>query len=151
MGNASSVFQADVVRVFSIARLFHPLCELTWGAIAQTAMRPLLVVILPPITNLSPSVEQVLKPTYPQAFVSQFSVEAFHLRVLRRLARLRICTSSICCSKHHDRKCRLVSSGPLSQRIDCGLPRPTMISSSTRVTRRLAKLVSTSSARHSLS
>ncbi len=58
-------------------------------------------------------------------------------------------TNSICRSMHHARKCRLVSSGPLSQRIACGNPRFAMIPSSTRVTRRLAKLVSTSKAKHS--
>src|SRR5713226_5105185 len=56
---------------------------------------------------------------------------------------------SICRSTHHARKCRLVSSGPLSQRIAKGCPRSATIASSTRVTRRLAKLVSTSNARHS--
>ena len=35
MGNANGVFQADVVRVFSIARLCRPLCELAGRAIAQ--------------------------------------------------------------------------------------------------------------------
>ena len=41
-----------------------------------------------PITDLSPRVKQVLKPTYPQTFVTQLSVKALHLRVLCRLARL---------------------------------------------------------------
>ena len=50
---------------------------------------------------------------------------------------------------HQARKCRLVSSGPLSHRIACGVPRSATIPSNTRVTRRLAKLVSTSNARHS--
>ena len=60
-----------------------------------------------------------------------------------------MCTNSICRSTHHARKCRLVSSGPLSQRIACGRPRSLTIASSTRVTLRLAKLVSTSKAKHS--
>src|SRR5438067_8552928 len=60
-----------------------------------------------------------------------------------------MCTNSICRSTHHARKCRLVSSGPLSQRIAFGCPRSTTIVSSTRVTLRLAKLVSTSKAKHS--
>ena len=42
-----------------------------------------------------------------------------------------------------------MSSLPLSIRSRCGRPRSAMIASSTRVTRRLAKLVSTSSAKHS--
>src|SRR5580692_463519 len=56
-----------------------------------------------------------------------------------------MCTNSICRSTHHARKCRLVLSGPLSQRIVFGRPRSPTIPSSTRVTLRLSKLVSTSS------
>ena len=43
------------------------------------------------------------------------------------------------------RKCRKVSLGPLSQRIDCGLPRTAIARSSSRVSRRLGKLVAVSS------
>jgi hypothetical protein len=50
-----------------------------------------------------------------------------------------MCSISICRSTHHAKKCRLVSSGPLSRRIACGAPRLATISSSTRVTLRLAK------------
>jgi hypothetical protein len=57
----------------------------------------------------------------------------------------------MCRSTHHARKCRLVSSGPLSQRMAKGCPRSATIASNTRVTLRLAKLVSTSKAKHSLS
>src|ERR1700730_15158686 len=60
-----------------------------------------------------------------------------------------MCPNSPCRSTHQARKCRLVSSGPLSQRILVGRPRWVMISSNTRVTLRLAKLVSTTNARHS--
>src|SRR5579885_1827495 len=60
-----------------------------------------------------------------------------------------MCTNAIFRSMHHARKCRLVISGPLSQRIASGLPRSATIPSNTRVTRRLAKLVSVSSAKHS--
>src|SRR6266436_4946621 len=60
-----------------------------------------------------------------------------------------ICTSSIFRSIPHVRKCRDVNSGPLSQRIASGTPRSATIRSNSRVTRRLAKLVSTSKARHS--
>src|SRR5229473_3187608 len=60
-----------------------------------------------------------------------------------------ICTMSIFRSVPHARKCRDVNSGPLSQRIASGTPRSATIFSSSRVTRRLAKLVSTSSAKHS--
>src|SRR5438132_11684006 len=58
-----------------------------------------------------------------------------------------MCTNSICRSTPHAKKCRLVSSGPLSQRIAKGCPRSATIASSTRVTLRLAKLVSTSKAK----
>ena len=73
MGNADGgVFHADVVRVFSIARaLALSMLQTAWRcAIAQTAMGPLLVVVCAPLTDLSPCVKQVLKPTYPQAFIS---------------------------------------------------------------------------------
>src|SRR5437867_10154110 len=58
-----------------------------------------------------------------------------------------MCTNSICRSTPHAKKCRLVSSGPLSQRITFGCPRSATIASSTRVTLRLAKLVSSSKAK----
>src|SRR2546428_679145 len=60
-----------------------------------------------------------------------------------------MCPNPICRSTPHARKCRLVSSGPLSQRIAKGCPRSATIASNTRVTLRLAKLVSTSKAKHS--
>src|SRR6266849_8028327 len=58
-------------------------------------------------------------------------------------------TNSICRSIHQARKCRLVSSGPLSPRIASGCPRSATIPSNTRVTLRLSNLVSTSKAKHS--
>ena len=61
--------------------------KLAWRAIAQTAMWPLLVVVSAPITDLSPGIKQVLKPTHSQAFLAQFSMEALHLRILRRFAK----------------------------------------------------------------
>ena len=90
MGNASGVFQADAVRVFSIACLLRPHCELTRRTIPQAAVGPLLVIVGAPIANLSPRVKQVLKPTHPQAFVSQLPMKALYLRILRRLARLNV-------------------------------------------------------------
>src|SRR6266403_1636364 len=60
-----------------------------------------------------------------------------------------MCTKSIFRSIPHARKCRDVNSGPLSHRIASGTPRSATIRSNSRVTRRLAKLVSTSSANHS--
>lgn len=59
-----------------------------------------------------------------------------------------MCASSICRSTHQARKCRLVSSGPLSQRILAGPPRWRMISSNACVSRQPAKLVSAISFRH---
>src|ERR1051325_10446415 len=60
-----------------------------------------------------------------------------------------ICTNSIFRSSAHARKCRLVNSGPLSQRIASGAPRSTTIFSSSRVTRRLGNPLSASSVKHS--
>src|SRR5579872_1530120 len=60
-----------------------------------------------------------------------------------------MCTNSIFRSMAHARICRDVNSGPLSHRIASGTPRSATIRSSSRVTRRLAKLVSTSKAKHS--
>jgi hypothetical protein len=60
-----------------------------------------------------------------------------------------MCSNEICCCSHQLRKCREVNSGPLSQRIDRGLPRWLITHSNTRVTRRLDKQLSTSMARHS--
>jgi hypothetical protein len=47
-------------------------------------------------------------------------------------------------SADHPRMCRLVSSGPLSQRMLDGIPRCSMIRSSALVTRRLPRLVADS-------
>src|ERR1043166_5554693 len=60
-----------------------------------------------------------------------------------------ICTNSIFRSSAHARKCRLVNSGPLSQRIASGAPRSATIFSSSRVTRRLGNPLSASSVKHS--
>src|SRR6266478_3506200 len=60
-----------------------------------------------------------------------------------------MCSSVICLSSHQTIKCRLVNSGPLSQRITSGFPRWLTIQSSTRVTRPLDRPVSTSIAGHS--
>src|SRR5581483_11067250 len=60
-----------------------------------------------------------------------------------------ICTTSIFFSSAHAKKCRLVNSGPLSERIASGTPRSATIVSSTRVIRGPGNPVSTSSAKHS--
>ena len=51
-------------------------------------MWPLLVVFHLPVSDFPACIEQVREPTAPQALVSQPAVEALHMRVLRRLARL---------------------------------------------------------------
>jgi hypothetical protein len=51
-------------------------------------MWTLLVVILPPIFDLSPCIAQTREPVGIQAFVSQSAVEALSQSVLCRLARL---------------------------------------------------------------
>jgi len=51
-------------------------------------MRPLAVVFDAPGTDLPAGVEQIPEPTYVEAFIAQSSMEAFHVRVLRGLARL---------------------------------------------------------------
>ena len=61
-----------------------------------------------------------------------------------------MCTNSIFRSSPQARKWRDVNSGPLSQRSASGLPRSTTTFSNSRVTRRLAKLLSTSRSKHSL-
>ena len=48
-------------------------------------MRTLLVVIGSPLSDLFAGVEQILKPTYPQAFFPQTSMEAFYVCVLGRI------------------------------------------------------------------
>ena len=72
--------------------------------------------------DLTSCVEEVPEPATLQALLAQPTVEALHMRILRRLAWLYV-SQSIFHSSAQDRKCRLVSSGPLSQRIACGLPR----------------------------
>ena len=132
--------------IFSIACLACKLCR---RPIVQAAVWSLFVVIMAPDGDLPSGVKQVLKPTDSRALFAQPPVKAFDMRVLRGLTGLDMHQLDLLLKMHHARKCRLVSSGPLSQRIDLGPARCWMISSSTRVTRRLAKLVSTSSARHS--
>ena len=103
-----SVFQGDEVTVFSTACLTLPVRQAggrqAFSAarhggqadfarkggrrpIAQTAVRPLFVVLLPPRRDLLPGIEQVLEPTRVQTFVSQLAVETLDVRVLHRLAR----------------------------------------------------------------
>ncbi len=112
-------------------------------------MRPVLIVIATPSGDLPPCIEQIAEPTNIQALVPKLPIEAFDVPVLHRSSGLNMHEVRLCRSMHQARKCRLVSSGQLSQRMLCGISTLAEIHSSTRVTRRLAKLVSTSSAKHS--
>jgi hypothetical protein len=57
---------------------------------AQTAVRSLLVILFLPGRDLSPRVEQILKPTQVQALFSDSSVKALDVRVLRRFPGLNV-------------------------------------------------------------
>lgn len=70
MGNGSVVFQAVIARVFSIAGSR----ELSRGSVVQAAVRPFFVVLSAPDCSLPSGAEQVLKPTYSQAFFAQSSI-----------------------------------------------------------------------------
>src|SRR5207248_1885721 len=56
-------------------------------AVAQSAVRPYLVVVLPPFLDLDLRLVQIHKPVLVQAFVPQTSVEALDVTVLHRLSR----------------------------------------------------------------
>jgi hypothetical protein len=81
VGNAGGVFQADGVCVFPIALPPTDVGELGWRSVAETAVWPLLIVVLLPGSDLTSCVEQVHEPVHPQAFFPQSSVKALHVRV----------------------------------------------------------------------
>lgn len=85
MENGFIVFHVDGVHIFSSAL---PARELGWRQVIQAAMRPLLVVIASPVGDDSPGFEQVMEPADAQAFITQFSIEALDIAILRWLARL---------------------------------------------------------------
>ena len=87
MENGWFVFQADEVRVFSSAVLC---CELDRRQVLQTAVRPAFVVVASPVSDDPSGFKQILEPAHTQTFLAQFPVEALHVTVLRRLARLRV-------------------------------------------------------------
>ena len=62
--------------------------ELVRRAVTQAAVRPLAVVFVLPLCDLVPSIGQVSEPSSIQTFISQSPVEAFHVTILGRLARL---------------------------------------------------------------
>ena len=133
------------LNVFSTACLCG---ELYRCQVLRATMRSLFVVLAAPQSNLLSGVEQVVEPAYSQALLSQSSMEAFHARVLRRLAGLDVHQVD----RPFNRPGQELSTGQFRSvvtGIDPGCPRCSMIWSNARVTRWLAKLVSTSSARHS--
>ena len=67
------------------------------------------------VGNLTPGVEQVLKFTYVQTILATFA-KTLEVRVLRQLVGLNV-HNWICRSNVPASKCRLINSGPLSQRI----------------------------------
>lgn len=139
MKNGSIVFQAGGACVFSTA---CSCCELRWRYVVQAAVRPVLVVLSAPVGDDPPGLEQVLEPADAQAFLAHLAVEALHVCILRGLTKLDVNQIDLAIQSP-GREWRLVSSGLLSHRIARGRPRSAMIWSSTRVTRRPAKLVST--------
>ena len=80
-----SVFQAGEACVFSTACFCG---ELRWRHVAQAAVWPPLVVILAPVRDDPPGLEQVLEPADAKALLAQLAVETLHVGVLRGLSRL---------------------------------------------------------------
>ena len=92
VGNAwFRVFQACRfwASVFSIAPCF-PRRILVRGQIPQTAVRPFFVIFRSPPGDLALGIEQILEPAQVQTLFSQPSMEAFDVRVLRRLPWLNV-------------------------------------------------------------
>ena len=48
----------------------------------------MLIVILSPFLNNGPGVRESHKPVFVEALVAKLTIEAFDVRILRRLARL---------------------------------------------------------------
>ena len=86
MGNAGGVFQADEVCVF--ATTLGCLRKLDRCSVAEAAVWPFFVVLLPPICDLDACIEQIPEPTHTQALFSESAVKALHMGVLDRLAGL---------------------------------------------------------------
>ena len=123
--------------------------ERCWRLVAQRAVRPLLVVFYPPRGDLLPRVPQVFKPIHVQAFIPQLAVETFHVPVLLRLSRLDVHQRDLLLDAPRQK----MPAGELRSVVAdespaVSSPRRGWLSSS-RVTRRLAILVSTSRAGHS--
>ena len=113
MGNANGVFQVGGAHVLSIACLA---CKFRRRLIVQTAVWPLLVVVMAQIAIFllvsNKFWNQLIRKHSSRSRPWKLSTCAFCVGFPGW-----ICTSSIFFSMHQARKCRLVSSGPLSQRI----------------------------------
>src|SRR6185503_971359 len=73
---------------YSCPHLHYGPGKLQGRQIVQRTMRSLLVVIQPPVFDLSSCISQTRKPVRVQAFISQSAIEALRVSVLHRLARL---------------------------------------------------------------
>jgi hypothetical protein len=80
MKNGSIAFQADGVRVFSMACFCR---ERRRCQTAQTAMRTTFVIVAPPVGDDAPGLEEVLEPVDEQTLFAQLAVEALHIAILR--------------------------------------------------------------------
>src|SRR5205085_12605916 len=61
-----------------------------WRAIAQTAVRSLVVILFSPVRDLRPGIGQVTKAAGIQTLIPQSSIEALHVAVLHRSPRLNV-------------------------------------------------------------
>ena len=89
------------------------------------------------------------KLVHPQILLTNRPVKTLNIRILLRIARLDVHFSSIPCADAHARTSRLTNSGPLSNRIDFGLPRHATSCSKAYTTRRAGKEKATSMQTHS--
>jgi hypothetical protein len=80
VGNAGGDFQADEVCVF--ATTLGCLRKLGRCSVAEAAVWPFFVVLLPPTCDLDACIEQVPEPTHTQALFSESAVKALHMGVL---------------------------------------------------------------------
>jgi hypothetical protein len=138
---ACLLLQFSLVETRSLRR------KLTRCLTSQAAVRAFFVVLLSPGCDLPPRIERVLEPTYVRALFSQPSIEALDMRILRGLSGLNVQQFDL--PLHASRQ-----EVPAGQLRTGRSGSPTVvratICSNTRVTLRLAKLLSTSKAKHSL-
>ena len=82
-----------------------------------------LVIILPPVINNFPSMNDITEPVLIQTFIAKLSVKNLNKSLLRQLARDAyswIKRNSTPCSKAHCASARQVNSGPWSVLIVAG-------------------------------